>query len=393
MLARAIFVLAVGGFATITSLRGADPLLIMIGAEYGISPASASSAITAIVLGYGAAQFVHGPLGDRLGKFHLMAVAAAAAAVASFACALSATLPALNVARFCAGAMTGAMVPLSMAWIGDVVPYDKRQAMLARYVLGNWAGLSFGALTSGVLAEHFGWRAIFWVLGVVYVILAAALWLEMRTNALTRRPADAPASLRAAYAKIGSVLSERWPRILLSVVLVDGILLFSPLAFIPLHAQSRFGMGTGGGAAMMLAMAVGGFTYAMKAGPLVGRFGEGGLLGIGGVLLSVGWFGFYASPTPFVAAVPLILLGFALPMVHNTLQVNGTQMSPTARGAGMTLFAAALFIGQSLGIWAEARMADAWGTSSVVLLAAIGAPLLAFYVRARLGERPNAAPA
>jgi len=393
MLARSIFVLAVGGFATITSLRAADPLLILIGAEYGISAASASSAITAIVFGYGAAQFIHGPLGDRIGKFHLMAIAAAVAAIASFACALSTTLPGLMVARFCAGAMTGAMVPLSMAWIGDVVAYEKRQAMLARYVLGNWMGLSLGALTSGLLAEQFGWRAIFWILGVVYIMLAFALWLEIRVNPLTRRPADAPTSLREAYARIGTVLTQPWPRTLLLVVFIDGILIFSPLAFIPLHAQHSFGLGTGGGAAMMLAMASGGITYATSAGRLIGRFGERGLLALGGVLMAIAWGGVFAAPNIPVMVVALVLLGFAMPMIHNTLQVNGTQMAPSARGAGMTLFAASLFVGQSIGIWGEARMADAWGTSSVVLLAAIGVPLLAFYIRARITERPKPAAA
>jgi predicted MFS family arabinose efflux permease len=393
MRARAIFVLALGGFATITSLRAADPLLILIGADYGISPAGASSTITAIVAGYGLAQFVHGPLGDRIGKFRLMAAGAAVASLASLACALAPSLPALLAARFVAGAMTGALIPLSMAWIGDVVPYENRQGMLARFTLGNWLGLSLGALASGVLAEPLGWRAIFWVLTAVYALLALLLARELRVNPLTRRPADAPASLGEAYRRMWGLLREPWPRTLLAVVVVDGIVIFSPMAFIPLHAQARFGLGTGGGAAMMLALMTGGFAYTLNAGRLVARFGEAGLLAGGGALMGLMWVALLVAPGVSLAAAALVVLGLGLPMIHNTLQVVGTQMAPAARGAGMTLFAAALFVGQSIGIWAEARMIDAWGTDAVVAFAAVATPLLAFAVRGRLIARSQQAAA
>ena len=41
---------------------------------------------------------------------------------------------ALLGARLAAGASAAAVIPLAMAWIGDVVPYERRQPVLARMV-------------------------------------------------------------------------------------------------------------------------------------------------------------------------------------------------------------------------------------------------------------------
>lgn len=37
-------------------------------------------------------------------------------------------------------------------------------------------------------------------------------------------------------------------------------------------------------------------------------------------------------------------------MLHNTLQINATQMAPERRGAAVAAFAASFFIGQYVGI-------------------------------------------
>ena len=44
---------------------------------------------------------------------------------------------ALRLARVLAGATAAAVIPLSMAWIGDVVDYERRQPVLARFLIGQ----------------------------------------------------------------------------------------------------------------------------------------------------------------------------------------------------------------------------------------------------------------
>ena len=56
------------------------------------------------------------------------------------------------------------------------------------------------------------------------------------------------------------------------------------------------------------------------------------------------------APTAEVEFAAIVLSGVSFYMFHNTLQTNGTQMAPEARGAGMALFALCLFLGQAIGV-------------------------------------------
>jgi predicted MFS family arabinose efflux permease len=78
-------------------------------------------------------------------------------------------------------------------------------------------------------------------------------------------------------------------------------------------------------------------------------------------------------------------------MLHNTLQVNATQMAPAARGAAVSLFALCLFTGQSTGVWIAGKVVDTVGTVPLFLASALGLVLLGFGFRWQLKTRPRSA--
>ena len=133
----AIAALSLAALATGVSLRLADPLLPRLAAEFSASLGQVSMVITVFAVAYGLAQLLFGPLGDRFGKYRVIGWACAASAVTSLACALSQGLPSLMLARLAAGTSAAAVIPLAMAWIGDVVAYERRQAVLARFLIGQ----------------------------------------------------------------------------------------------------------------------------------------------------------------------------------------------------------------------------------------------------------------
>jgi len=47
----------------------------------------------------------------------------------------------LGLLRLASGATTGAIIPLAMAYLGDVVPYENRQTVLARFLSGQILGV------------------------------------------------------------------------------------------------------------------------------------------------------------------------------------------------------------------------------------------------------------
>ena len=382
---RAVFLLSLAAFASAASLRATDTLLPQLAAEFSVTTGSAASVVTAFAVSYGLLQAVYGPLGDRYGKYLMVCATTLASALGTYACALAPTLDTLILARFAAGATVGALIPLSMAWIGDVVAYDQRQALIARFLLGQILGTAFGQSVAGVLGEHFGWRAIFVVLAVLYLVVGTLLLLELRRNPITRRSAGDPAvTIRSGLVRMAGLLAQPWVRIVVSTVFLEGMLMFGSIAFIPVHLQQHFALGPAAAGAMVGAYAVGGVLYALSARRFVARLGERGLAAGGGLVLAVGYLALVFAPVAWASVPGILLIGVGFYMLHNTLQVNATQMAPAARGSAVSLFALCLFGGQSVGVWLAGKVVDAYGTAPVFMAVSVGLALLGWGFRWRL---------
>jgi predicted MFS family arabinose efflux permease len=377
-------VLALASFASGASQRVADPLLPLLAAAFGTTVGAASSIITSFAIAYGGLQLVNGPLGDRVGKYRMVFWVTAISAAGNLACALAPSLPLLVLARFASGATIGAIVPLAFAWIGDVIPYERRQAVLARFLIAIILGGALATGMSGWMGERFGWQSVFYVMAALYVAAAIALFLELRANPATQQPAAAPEPFSQSFARMFGLLRDPWVRIILITAFLEGAFAHGGFAFAAYHGHRALGLSVAASGALVTAFALGSLTYAAIAGRLVRGLGERGLVIGGGVLLCFGLPGFALAPSAAFAAPFLFVQGLGLTMLHNTLQVHATQMAPQSRGAAVALFAFSLFSGQSLGVWSASHVVDAFGTVPVFLAAGTGLVLLALFFQRRL---------
>jgi predicted MFS family arabinose efflux permease len=384
-LRRDVFLLSLAAFTSSASLRATDPLLPLIAEDYGVSTGAAAGAVTGFALAYGLLQVVCGPLGDRFGRYRTIAGAAFVSAFGSLACALAPDLNLLIVSRFAAGATIGAFIPLSLAWIGDSFPYAERQAVLARFLVGQMLGIGFGTALAGMLAERFGWRAIFFLLSAILLVIAALLVLEAR-----RHPAPAArARIRQSLARMPALLVRPAVRGLLATGFFEGLLIFGALAFVALHFQSRFGLGPGAAGALIAVYAMGGVLYAAVAPRALRRLGEVGLVTLGGAALVAGYAALALSPWLGLAVLGLGAVGSGFYMFHTTVQTKVTQVEPQERGSAVALFATFLFTGQASGVWLASRLVDALGVRPVFGCAALGLAVLAAAFRRRLLSAPR----
>ncbi|HEU4378674.1 MAG TPA: MFS transporter, partial [Hyphomicrobiaceae bacterium] len=130
--------------------------------------------------------------------------------------------------------------------------------------------------------------------------------------------------------------------------------------------------------------------YSLSAGWMIPRLGQRGLAGWGAVLLASGYVLLAATPWLLVVAPAIAVMGLGFYMLHNTLQTNGTQMAPDARGLAISLFAIALFIGQSVGVSLAAPVMDRFGARPIFLLTAVALVAIAFWFRRQLIAREQA---
>ncbi len=383
---RAIAILALAAFASAASLRIVDSLLPEIAREFSTTVGAASLVVTAFTLAYGAIQLVFGPLGDRFGKYETVAVAVMVSALASLACAFADSLAMLAIARAVAGAAAGGIIPLAMAWIGDVVPYERRQPILARFLSGQIMGLIFGQVAGGVIGDLAGWRSVFVVIGALYVLAGFALVLALWRDAATRLAAKAaahPAVTRFAVA--WPLLSRTRVRLVLGTVFVEGILMFGAFAYVGTDLQHRMGVSLAMAGAILASFGLGGLAYALVVNRLVQAFGRARMSLIGAFLLALAFVLLAVAPHWSVDVPALALAGLGFYMFHNTLQTEATQMIPEARGLAVTVFAACLFMGQAFGVGVAGPFFDRYGAAPIYALSAVLLPLVALRFRRGLG--------
>ena len=374
---RAVFLLSLAAFASAASLRATDPLLPLIAAEYGVTTGAAAGAVTAFALSYGLLQVVCGPLGDRYGRYRTIAAAALVSAFGSAACAIAPSLDALIVARFVSGATIGAFIPLALAWIGDTVAYERRQSLLARFLVGQMLGVAFGNAAAGWLGEHFGWRTIFFALSGALLLIAALLWIEIRANPLAARAGAGRGAIGESLRRMPHMLLQRRLQVLFGTGYVEGLCIFGALAFVPVYLQRAFSVGPGMAGTLAAAYAGGGLVYAVLARRAIRRLGERGMVAAGGAALGIGYLGLALSPAIALATVAIAMVGAGFYMFHTTVQMHVTQVPHEERGTAVALFATFLFFGQASGVWLAARVVDAAGMTPVFIAAAIGLAALA----------------
>ena len=211
---------------------------------------------------------------------------------------------------------------------------------------------------------------------------------------------------------------DPWSRRIILFAGIEGFLLFGAMALVPSFTQvtHQFSATVAGVSAALFGL--GGVLYATNTRRLLDRLGAPGLALAGGTLfavaMAVNWL---TEPTLWTAGAgggasggvdgsgpgpggvldglvflaPLVA-GLGYYMLHNTLQVQASQMnSAAARGIAFSWFASALWVGQGFGVIASALLAGAAGFTPVFILAGLGVFMLALYFASVLRARNRAA--
>ena len=382
---RAIAVLALASFASAANLRVCDPLLPQMAGELGVTIGGAAMVVMGFALAYGLFQVLVGPLGDARGKLELIVLGSLWAGAATVFSAAMPSLGPLVLVRFMAGAGAAAVIPVAIAWIGDVIPYERRQPVLARFLSGQILGIVFGQAAGGLLGDLIGWRATLAVLGLVHLMAGLLLLREMR-----RLQSGAPSLERthAVSSSASGLLKDPWARTVLGSTFLEGIFMFGAFAYVGAELHQRFGLSLGVVGAMLASFGAGALLYSSMAGMLVSRFGQAGLTAVGGIALAAGYAILALMWSAWLAPPAIALIGLGYYMLHTTLQTNATQMAPAARGLAVSLFAFALFTGQSVGVALAAPIMDRYGGRPIFLATAAAILAIAFWFRRQLVRRP-----
>jgi predicted MFS family arabinose efflux permease len=389
---RSIILLAVAGFASQAQVRVMDSLLPQIAADLHSTVGDAAMVVTAYAITHGSIQLVIGPVGDRFGKYRTVALMCAIGAILVTVCGLVSTLPQLALARLATGAAGGWIIPLSMAYVGDVTERERLQPILARYLTGQILGQLFGQAAGGVLGDFLGWRNVFFVLAAMLAIASIGLTIELAVNPTTRKTKGRGSGARGFVGEYAAVLSNPFARIVLIASFFEFALMWGAFAYIGASLHLRFGLSFALIGVAVGCFGIGGLVYAGLVKLLVRHLGQVGIAISGSLILAAAYVVIAVEPAWWLTPAATTAIGLGFYMLHNTLQTNATLMTPEARGTAVALFSSALYIGQTVGVAAGAPVIDRYGATPLFLVAAAALPVLAVWFARELSRyrRQNA---
>src|SRR3979411_1893283 len=153
--------LSAGPFVTMLDRFAVAPVLIPIAREFRAPLGAVAFAATAYYFAYGLAQPFWGFASDRFGRIRVIRISLAATAAA---CALSALAPNLDLLigpRTLAGASVCAALPTALVYLGALVPFNRRQAVIADVLAAVAVGTAAGSLGAGLFAHPLRRRLVF----------------------------------------------------------------------------------------------------------------------------------------------------------------------------------------------------------------------------------------
>ncbi len=199
---------AVAGGAAVGNLYWAQPLLDVIGRDLGVSTGSAGLIVTVTQIGYALGVFFLVPLGDTVNRKRVIPALMVLAAVFLAATAVAPTFSILLVTLGLIGVTTVAgqlLTPLA----GDLASDDQRGRVLGSVASGLMLGLLISRAISGIVADLFGWRSIFFAAAAIMLVLAVV----MARRLPVLEPRERVGYGRLLLSVLGTVTSNRSARV------------------------------------------------------------------------------------------------------------------------------------------------------------------------------------
>jgi MFS family permease len=170
----------------------------MLKAEWLLSDAELGSLSGVVALTVGVLAFPLSLLADRWGRVRSLLIAATVWSLATLGCAVSAGYGEMMIGRLFVGIGEAAYGSVGIAVVLSVFPPVLRATLSGAFIAGGAFGSVLGVSIGGAVAEAFGWRWAFGVMGVFGLVLAACYGVVVTEKRLRPRAETDPDTRNAA---------------------------------------------------------------------------------------------------------------------------------------------------------------------------------------------------
>jgi len=158
------------------------PSLPGMTAYFDTDYATMQLAVAFYLAGNAVLQLVIGPVSDRFGRRPVILFGGGVFIIASVACIYAPTIEVFLVLRVVQAIVISGLV-LSRAAIRDMFPEDQAASMIGYVTMGMAVAPMLAPALGGALDAQFGWKASFWVLAGLGVLVQLLVWRDLGETA------------------------------------------------------------------------------------------------------------------------------------------------------------------------------------------------------------------
>ncbi|MEW9583834.1 MFS transporter [Paraburkholderia sp. DGU8] len=340
-----LMVMAVACGVFVANIYYNQPILELLQQAFPRSVGLVNLVPTATQLGFACGLFFLVPLGDRIDRRKLI-LGQTAVLVVALVCLAAAPNAWLLVVASAVVGISGSVAQQVVPFAAELAGSSRRGQVVGTVMSGLLCGILLGRAVGGFTADHWGWRATFW-LGAA---MTAIIWVML----LVKLPHSEPRTSHSYFGLMKSLI-ELWreERSLRRATCIQAAMFGSFIGLwtiLALRLHEAFGLGADVAGVMGIVGAAG-ILIAPLAGRVADRRGPHVVIGLGCLImvLSYAVLGLWGSLVGLVVGIILLDFGEQSALISNQHVVYA--LRPEARSRLNTLFMSGMFVGGAAGSW------------------------------------------
>ncbi|MGH8416279.1 MAG: MFS transporter [Pseudomonas sp.] len=361
--------------AIVANIYYAQPIIGLIAPDIGLSSTLASFIVSLTQIGYALGLFFLVPLGDLLENRRLMMITTAVAILSLLSAAFAQTPNLFLLASLLVG-FSSVAVQILIPLAAHLAPEETRGRVVGSIMGGLLLGILLARPASSLIADHFGWRAVFGTAAVMMLLISVVL--------ATTIPKHQPAH-NASY---GQLLKSLWTLLRKQPVLRQRAFyqacMFATFSLfwtaVPLELARNHGLSQSQIALFALVGAIGAI-----AAPIAGRLADAGHTRVASLCAMLfGALSFLPSLIqPAYAVIGMAVTGVVLDFCVQMNMVVGQRavyaLDAKSRSRLNALYMTSIFLGGAIGSVIASALYDHGGWTWIVVVGS-AFPLLALLV-------------
>lgn len=367
---RLVLLLAAAAGLAVASLYYSQPMLGILQTGMGTSARAVGMVPMLTQLGYALGILLLAPLGDRFDRRRVILAKATALVGALLLAAVSPSIGCLLAASFAIG-LSATMAQDIVPAAATLAPDANRGKIVGTVMTGLLLGILLSRVVSGIVAEHYSWRAMFVAAAASVAAIGVAAWRGL--------PSFKPTTHLPYRALIGSLAHLWWHhRALRRAAFAQGLLSMGFSAFWSTLAVMLHGAPLHLGSAVAGAFGLAGAAGALAApiaGRLADRHGPEWVTRIGIAIATISFavmaLGLTLTPHAQLVLLAVATVGFDLG-VQATLIAHQTivyGIDPASRSRLNAVLFVGMFIGMAAGAGLGSLALAQWGWAGVIAMA------------------------